>query len=460
MSFIVIFASVVSFIWMARKSYREAFVDVYVAVLLTLPGWCRWPIAGLPDPTFAEAALLPVAAVFVFRGFKGYRFSFMDILVAALLTVIGTSEYQNAGFNDAQNLIFDMLASGLLPYLLAKSIIFPSGLQDRFLRNFINSLSLVIITCLWEARMGVNLYSKFFVPLFNGQGEGWVITFRYGLARVAGPFGHAILAGLVFMFGFRLQTWLAATTKWDRRVLGKELQAGTKAKLLTWWTLLGLALTWVRGPQIGTFIAWVFSLMGRGAQPRKRARIMFATILLVGIPIVIQAYNYAAVGRAAAKSDSQETAAYRKELIDKYIDIAVQHVWLGWGRNGWPKVPGMPSIDNYYLLLLLMHGLPAVILLALILIVTSVRLYRNGMKFAPVSPPGASLSFNLFGLFVGFAFSIFTVFMGDSIIPLFFMMVGFSEGFLQAGGDALMTQARTVIQAAKEPQLAFRRVVS
>jgi hypothetical protein len=459
MSFIVIFASIASAIWMARKSYREAFVDVYVAVLFCLPGWARWPIAGLPDPTFAEAALLPVAAAFVIRGCKGYRFSFMDVLVLALVAVIGTSEYQNSGFNDAQNLIFDMLASGLLPYLLAKSIIIPSGLRDRFLRNFVLSISVVTVTTLWEARMGENLFSKIFVPLFNGQGEGWVITFRYGLARVAGPYGHAILAGLVFMFAFRLQNWLEASNKWERWLFGMQLGSFTKARILTLWTFLALFLTWVRGPQIGTFLAWLFSLMGRGKKPRLRARIMFAAIVIVGIPIAIQSYNYAAVGRAAAKSDSQETAAYRKELIDKYIDIAVQHTWLGWGRNGWPKVPGMPSIDNYYLLLFLMHGLPAVILLFLILVVTCVALYRNGMKFAPMSPPGSSLSFNLFGLFVGFGFSIFTVFMGDSVIPMFFMMVGFTHGFLLAGGDGTLGAAKPDAKPQETAEFSFRRVV-
>ena len=460
MSFIIGFASVAALIWIYRKSYQDAFVDVYLTVLLCLPGWCRWTIAGLPDPTFAEAALLPVAGAFFLKRCKGYRFSFMDVFVSALVVVIGVSEFQNAGYSDAQNLIFDMLAGGLLPYILAKSIIFPSGLQDRFLRNFITSIFFVVLTCLWEARMGVNLYSKFLVPLFAGQGEGWVITFRYGLARVAGPFGHAILAGLVFMFAFRLQNWLEATKKWDGHLAGVQFTPSTKARILTWWTLLGLILTWVRGPQIGTAIAWIFSLMGQGKRPRTRARMMFAMIILIGTPIVIEAYNYAAVGRAAAKSDSQETAAYRKELIDKYIDIAVQHLWLGWGRNGWPKVPGMPSIDNYYLLLLLMHGLPAVILLVLILVATCIRLYRDGMNVAPVSPPGASLSFNLFGLFVGFAFSIFTVFMGDSVIPLFFMMVGFVDGFLQAGGDRMLTGRRTAAQSLPRATLRFQRVVS
>ncbi len=458
MSAVVVIASIVSIIWIARQSYKAAFVDVYVFVLLCLPCWCRWPLPGLPDPTFQQAAILPIAFAFVARGMKGYRFSLMDLPVYALVTIIGVSEYTNAGYADAQNLIFDMVAGALLPYLLAKSIIEPSGLRVRFIRNFVWAVSIVTVTTLYESKFAYNPFRRIFDPFFPGQGDGWVTTFRYGLARVAGPYGHAILAGVVFMFAIRLQSWLEASNLWERDLKYLRLEKFTKARILTCWTILGLVLTWVRGPQIGTFLAWLFSLIGRGANPKRRGWLVLAGLVLVGIPIAVSFYSYASVGRAHAKTDSQETAAYRKELIDKYVEIAEQHAWLGWGRNGWPKVSGMPSIDNYYLLLALQHGVGATTLLFLILVVHSTRLYRNGMKSAPMKPPGSSLSFTLFGLFIGFAFSIATVFMGDTLVPLFFMMVGFTEGYLLAGGDR-QTASRSKIVVAIRP-FQFQRTIS
>ena len=176
----------------------------------------------------------------------------------------------------------------LLPYVLA-SIIITSGLRDRFLRNFVLSISVVTVTTLWEARMGENLFSKIFVPLFNGQGEGWHIL-SAGLARVASSLAATlILAGLVFMFAFRLQNWLEASNRVGALSSSNANSAASrKPRILTLWTFLALFLTWVRGPQIGTFLAWLFSLMGRGKKPRLRARIMFAAIVIVGIPGAIQ----------------------------------------------------------------------------------------------------------------------------------------------------------------------------
>ena len=459
MSAIVILGAIASIIWIVRKSYRDAFVDIYVAVLLGLPCWCRWPLPGLPDPTFQQAAILPIAAVFVVRGFKGYRFSAMDLLVAFLLTLIGVSEFINAGFADAQNLIFDVTAGGLLPYVLAKAIIEPSGLRVRFLRNIVLSASFVIVLTIYESKFAYNPYRRLLDPFFPGQGDGWVTTFRYGLARVAGPYGHAILAGVVFMFAIRLQSWLDASNHWERNFRRFQIGNFTKSQVLTGWTILGLILTWVRGPQLGTLLAWLFSLIGQGRNPRKRAVLALSSIFVVGIPIAISFYTYASVGRAQAKSDSQETAAYRKELIDKYMDIAFQHSWLGWGRNGWPKVGGMPSIDNYYLLLALQHGTLATTSLFLIIVIQATRLYRNGMRSAPLRPPGSSLSFNLFGLYIGFGFSIATVFMGDTLVPLFFMMVGFTEAYLLAGGDAQNTAGKSRVAVAVRP-FRFNRLVS
>ena len=200
-------------------------------------------------------------------------------------------------------------------------------------------------------------------------------------------------------------------------------------------TLAGPAMTLVRGPQIGAALAVIVSALGSGRNPRRRVRQVLRGFVLMGIPLAIGAWSYASVGRAAAHTVSQETAAYRKELINQYLDIALQHPVTGWGHTGWPRVPGMPSIDNYYLLLSLMHGLPAVVLLAMILTVLIVRLLGNGFRAASVIPRGSSLSFALAGIFAGFAFSILTVYMGENVVPIFFTLAGLSEAYLCGGGD-------------------------
>lgn len=435
MTILAILPGLAALIWLIRKSHREAYLDVYLCSLFLLPGWCRFIAPGMPDPAFHEAALLPIAAAFLFRSRFAWRWSFMDLLVAAFAAHIGYSEYANAGYKEAQNLMFDMLAAGVLPYVLAKGIVEPNGLRVAFVRRVVWLLAILAVCFAFEFRVAYNPYRMVFDKFFPGQGDGWVTTFRYGFARTAGPYGHAILAGIVMLAGFRLQRWLECSGLWEARFRRFHPGPYTKARMISVALLAGLAMTMVRGPQIGALIAAAVTAIGAGPNPRRRLRWIAAAIIVVGIPAGIIAYSYASVGRAAAKTASQESAAYRKELIDKYVDIAIEHSAIGWGRNGWPKVAGMPSIDNYYLLLALMHGVIATALLASIVAVLFLRLLRNGLRAGPRRRKGTSLSFTLAGIYAGFAFAILTVYMGDNVIPIFFTLTGFSEGYLLVGGD-------------------------
>jgi hypothetical protein len=446
-------------IWLIRrKSPSQTYLDVYLPSLLVMPGWCRWVLPALPDPSFCESAAIPVAAMFFLKGWKKWRPSFYDFLVVGYGGFIGYSEFVNAGFNEAQNLMFDMVASAMAPYFLAQAMAATAELRTAFAKRFVALMAFLACILTFEFKFGVNPYRMVFDRFFPGQGDGWVTTFRYGLARVAGPFGHAILAGAMFLIALRLARWLQHSKLWEPQFKKFRLPF-SKAVFMTGGTALGLFMTLVRGPQIGYVIATIFTAMGRGRNPKRRALIVLVALLGVGVPMGVGAWSYASVGRAAAKDASQESAAYRKELIDKYVSIAMEHATLGWGRNGWPKVSGMPSIDNYYLLLCLMHGIPAAGLLLSILAVGQFRLMRNGFANAPVSPPGSSLSFTLAGILAGFMFTILTVYMGDNAVPIFFSIAGFGEGYLKAGGDAAAKLERGVPEAIVVKPM-FARVIA
>lgn len=438
---------ILAIVWLLRrKSPRETYLAIYLPSVLLLPGWCRFVVPALPDPTFHESALLPVAAAMMLGISRKWRPSVLDVLVVAYGLFIGYSEYTNAGYKEAQNLMFDMVAAALMPYFAAQTLAASAELRVAFVKRIVWLTALLAGALTFEFRFASNPWRVVFDRFFPGQGDGWVTTFRYGFARVAGPYGHAILAGIVFLFAFRLACWLRNSNLWEPHFRWFQSRV-SKAHWLMAATLTGLAMTLVRGPQIGTVLAMAVSAMGKGRNPRRRARFVLAAIVLIGIPAGIAAWSYASVGRAAAKDASQESAAYRKELIDKYVGIALDHAALGWGRNGWPKVPGMPSIDNYYLLLSLMHGVPAALLLIAILVALQARLLANGFRSAPASPEGSSLSFTLAGMFAGFMFAILTVYMGDNVVPIFFTLAGFSEGYLKAGGDAAGDSGKSAVSA-------------
>ena len=458
MGFIVIIPGVFAFFYSQTRGVAAAFLDFYLPVLLMLPDYYRWVLPALPDPTFGEAIIFPLTIVFLLR--NKWRFSFGDLLFAGYVAANGYSEFINAGFADAQNLVFDLLCTVLFPYILAKGLIEPLDLGVKFARRFVILLFWLSVISVYEFRFGMSPFPAILGRFFPGQGDGWVTTFRYGFARGAGPYGHAILAGLILIIGFRLQRWLDWTGAWESKSKNFPWLPMTKARAITLGLLGGIIMTMVRGPWLGGFIGAAFTFIGR-AKNRKLALMgFFAAILLVGVPFAISAYKYASVGRSNAKSDSQETAAYRKELLDKYVDIVKEHAVWGWGTSGWPKVGGMPSIDNYYLLLALMHGVVCMGILLFSLLYYSVRLVVRGMSRPPPAVRGGSLAFTLAAIHVAILITIATVFMGGQVLAIWAMMAGWSEGYLNSKRESGLATAAVHSGVTRATPFVFERVVA
>ncbi len=431
MSVIIVIPALVA-LWYLRKSPAQAFFYVYMTVVLVMPNWPRGQIPT--EPTFNEAAMIPIAAVFFIKGlYKPYQFSIMDLLVFLLLAVMECSEYVNAGFPDARHMLFDVLGAGLFPYLLAKCLVKTGNDRTLFGRRFVWCLFLVWITTLYEFRFAYNPYRLLLDPFFPGQGAGWVTTFRYGFPRVAGPYGHAILNGIVTLIGVQFAFWLKSSGAWEPKF--RIALPIKKANALLYALLMEAVITFTRGPQLGTVMACFVAWIGRPPNPKARARWVFFLCVFLGIPVYVWFQSYASVGRAGAKSEAQETVAYRKDLMDKYVAVALEHGVLGWGTSGWPTVNSMRSIDNYYLLLALMHGVTSTVIFVLILLTTIVRLFRNGMRYAPMWPAGSSLSFCLLGTYCGLTWALASAYLGENVAPIFFMLCGFTDGYLVRGGD-------------------------
>jgi hypothetical protein len=459
MGFIVAIPAIIALYWAIRYSAASAFISVYLPVLLLLPEYYRWSIPGLPDPTFSQAAILPIALICLPKALGVWRWSLADFLILGFAGCVALSEYENSGYNEAQNLMFDMLASVVLPYIVAKALIEPNGLRVAFARKFAFLIFAVCVISVYEFRFGRTPWQNFLNPFFPGQGEAWVTTFRYGFARVAGPYGHAILGGLIIIVGYRIQRWLEWGGYWEPTFKYLRWLKIPKARLMTLGIAMGILMTLVRGPWAGGVAGVAIAMIGRAKNRRKAMVSLCAVIILIGIPAGASFYSYASVGRANAKSDSQETAAYRIELIEKYIDTALQRSALGWGRNTWPRVEGMPSIDNYYLLLALMHGFIADGFLLAIFLTMIYRLIRFEMRGPPVLAVRNSLGFTLAAIYLGIGVTIATVYMGLAVTPVFAIITGWSEGYLLSNRRSLSV-AGPVAQQAPVAAFAFRRVVA
>ncbi len=463
LSFIGFLPAFIAFRYAMAHSAKEAFIKVYLPVLLCLPDYYRVITPGLPDPTFNQGVAIALLIVALMKGgFPGYRFSHMDIVVTIYAVCVFNSELQASGYSDAQNLMFMMLFSVLMPYIMAKSFIEPEGLRFDFARKVVLCLITVSMINTFETRFGMNPFQLVLGRFFPGQGEGWLVTFRFGMARTAGPYGHALLAGIMMMAGFRLQRWLQFSGAWPDKIKQLPWLPIKVPQLLTLIITGGFFITFAKGSWLAGFMAGFLVAVGRIKNRFLALSAVFGFVVFIGLPAAGAFISYASVGRANAKDDNQETAAYRYELIVEYVDIAKEKSMWGWGLTKWPQVPGMPSIDNHYLLLFLMHGQIAFFCFLYILLGTIVRLLIHSIRSPPPPRSGASLAFTLASIYLGYTVAIATVYMGGQTVPLLFMLTGWAESYMLSGGHDLPPdgdgkEADTVVAPA--PRYAFRRVL-
>ena len=150
---------------------------------------------------------------------------------------------------------------------------------------------------------------------------------------------------------------------------------------------------------------------------------------------------------------SQESALYRKVLFEQYLDIALDKAWFGWGLTTWPKVHGMTSIDNYYLLISLMHGLPAMLMLGLMLLGSAWQCLRRGLA-EPAQLHGPMFTFA--GIFLAIFVSLGTVYLGEQVLPMLFFLLGWAQARLRTVPVAV---AVALARPAEPARRAFRHVI-
>ena len=431
LSYIVYLAGFWTYHVAQSQSVTKAFLYAYLPILLLVPDYYKAITPGLPDPTANQAAAVALFMVFFSQGMPGYRFSYTDVVVGIYALAVSVSEFLASGYSDAQNLMFYELSAVLFPYLFAKSLIEPFNLRYDFAKVIVICLSIVFVFNVYENKMGANVWQLLLGRFFPGQG-GWVTTFRFGLARASGPYGHCLVAGVMMAAGYRFQRWLQWSEAWPKKMKYLNwLPWFTPAQFFTLMVLGGVFSTLGKGQWLAGIVASGIVIIGRSKQRVAAMSAVIAVMIFVGLPLLIAFLNYASVGRANAADDNQETAAYRYELVSEYMDVAKEHLWFGWGLMKWPEVPGFESIDNHFLLTYLNHGVIVVSLLLGIIFVMMARLIIHGMTQPLSEPRGSSLAFTLAAIFLMYFIAVATVAMMGQSCTMFFLVVGLSDAYLR-----------------------------
>lgn len=431
MQYVIYLALLACVVALTKMSPGRVLLAVYLPTLLLIPDTFHAATPGLPDPSANVAAMIPLLVATLMAYGKYWKFSVTDFLVIALGGIMAYSEYTNAGYSEAQNLMSGVLFQIIGPYLVARLAIDREGLHVETAKRMVFILFVIALIGLYEFKFGWNPFLVLGERIFHGQGLGWVTTFRHGFARVAGPYAHCILAGMMMIMAYRLSRWLEWGNHWEPRFRMFPNLPWSKGRIITAGLLAGSLMTIARGPWLGGLLGAVFVNAGR--HPKRKNAFIIGSVLLIllSIPGYIAFMSYLDLKPGMEMTMSQETALYRKFLFERYFDIALDHAWLGWGRNTWPKVPGMTSVDNYYLLLSLMHGVLATLLLVSLMGWMCVRLFRKGMA-EPLE--ANSLAFTFLGIIVAFFVSLVTVYLGEGVVPAFFLLLGWAEGYMQGKG--------------------------
>ncbi|MGA2410168.1 MAG: O-antigen ligase family protein [Candidatus Binataceae bacterium] len=433
-----------------RRGPERALLNVYIPTLLLLPDTYHWMITG--HLSFNETAIIPIAAFLIAQSWRDWRWSFTDLLVLAYLSLTIVAEYVNKDFHEARNAALNGICTTLLPYIAAKSILPREDLCASIAQRIVACLTIVSIVSVYEFRMEKNPFDMILGPLFPGQYSAVWIS-RYGFLRPAGPFGHAIAAGLALAIGYRFARWLGWGGYWPGNV---PLLPLSKTRFCQICLIGGSIMTLSRGPWLGAAVGAVVIFLGR-ARNRSQAIITFALVcLLVGIPVVQGFKSYVWVAQDQAGSEMQQTAAYRHDLIERYITIVEERPVWGWGRYDFPVIDGMKSIDNGYLLIALTYGeyvLAVFVALLLWMIIRLLIFCRS--EHGAVYPGSVALTF--LAIYVIIVVTIFTVSLGAQLVPLLFLVSGWSDYLILAPSLKSNVQVRSAPESHKYN---FQRVMA
>ncbi|MDH3348527.1 MAG: O-antigen ligase family protein [Desulfobulbaceae bacterium] len=414
---------------------ERVFLYLFFPFLLAVPTGYYFPLPGLPDLNFFHFAALPIICWWIFRGVKEHQLSFMDLLVFSYAMITIVSEFYTMGVKDGINIVIDRVMQIFIPYILLK----------HFFRY--NYLRVPILKVIVVIGAGLALLSlpefKFDIAVTDPLNWLWPENIRlpglprYGFVRVAATFTHPILAGLMWAFFTLFAVWLHKQRVWQNTRFGLAMIV---------LNVGGLILSISRGPMLGLVAGLVVLYIGWNSNRVKALTLVLTATILVAPPVVIKFVEYVSIDRFNAVTSEQENAAYRKELLDNYIDVIKESPWIGYGIQGVPVVGGQRSVDNQYLFIALRHGVFSLGLFIAITLYVIGRLAVYGWK-TPPDHSGGMLAWALIGCAGTWFLTLATVWMGAQSEQMVFLVAAMADTFGREVGTVPESVALTPVNS-------------
>jgi O-antigen ligase len=297
---------------------------------------------------------------------------------------------------------------------------------------------------------GTSGWQKAANHVFSSPYESWPAQVRWGFGRIAGPYGHAILAGMVFLMGLVYCFWLRnADRSWGARRLIHGLPFTVRGLILA-ALAAGLLMTQSRGPWLGMGLALVFALLTRFFPVKKAAAVFLGFCVLFAAAGFYFANQYTEKAMRQADTEEQRNAIYRRQLLTNYAPIVMERRAFGWGATTFPAVNGQRSIDNEFLMLAVTEGLAGLGVFLAIVAGCAAKLVR--LISRPMEPEDRSLAFAHLAVLIGLVTTLTTVYLGEQMVMLFFLFTGWVQAMRPVPVAAYAVNRVTA-------QHGFRRVI-
>ena len=341
----------------------------------------------------------------------------------------------------------------VLPYMAGKLLIEQEGnaMRKQLVARIVALLAVVAGLSIYDFLTGRSLWQKLAAPFLGAnQNEVWEPQTRWGFGRIAGPYGHAILAGMIFLIGLVYCLWLrSADRNWGSRRLIHGLPFTLRGFALA-AIVAGLLMTQSRGPWIGVGLALIFALLTRYLRVAKAAIVFAAFCVMFAAGALYFAGQYTEKAISQASTEEQRNAIYRRQLLTNYTPLVMERKAFGWGITTLPAVNGQVSIDNQYLMLAVTEGFTGLAVFLAIVTGSAAKLLR--MISQPIPSEDRMLALAHLAVLIGLMTTLATVYMGEQVVMLFFLLTGWVQAMQPAVERAPLLNPLA-------PHMGFRRVL-
>jgi O-Antigen ligase len=447
----LISALVIALIVIWRMGPERAVLGLVVPVMMLWPYGTGWKFKGV-ELDIMDAVVIPVAVALVFKYARRWRYTLVDLLIFFYCFSTLLSNWNADGQSAGLALGTAMALSCFPAYIIGRVAVERPGFRVALVKRYAFLAFVISIFSVYEYRMEWNFFRIWSDKLFHNSSH-LILQMRWGYGRIAGPYGHAILAGCILLSALLFAIWLASEGLWGEKFRNLSFLPGRKSMYIVLGLLLGVWMTQSRGPWMGGAFGILFILAAR-ARNQKRALRNVVIVSLLLLTVFYTALNrYTNVNHAPSDID-QENAQYRRMLVINYTPVVERGGMLGYGLH-FPTIDGQVSIDNEYLNLALTQGYLGLGIFTLIILITGGRLLRTIV----VSRDRTETSFALclLAVFVTIVLSITTVYLGFQTFTLFFLIAGWAQELQPARAFAV---AREPMEAYAPVRFAFRRVWS